>query len=83
MTAPTPTASALFVSVSVRPPHLMPGESGDGSAWGWTSQNGSPIYGPVPVTAWTTSNPSVARVDAAVYPESEVVFVDCAMEAGS
>ena len=64
-TAPTPTVSLLLVSVSVRPPHLMPGEAGDGSAFGWTSQNGSPIYGPVPVTTWTTSNSSVARIDTA------------------
>lgn len=32
---------------------------------GWTSANGSPIYGPVTVSVWATSNPSVATVSSA------------------
>lgn len=59
------TSSVSFLFVSVLPPDLLPGESGDASAWGWTSANGSPIYGPVTVSVWATSNPSVATVSSA------------------
>ncbi len=64
-TAPTSTSSVSFLSVSLVPPDLLPGESVDASAWGWTRPNGNPIYGPVTVSAWTTSNPSVATVSSA------------------
>jgi len=64
-TTPSPSGTPSLVSVTVVPPQLRPGDSGNASAWGWTTQNNSPIYGPLAVTGWATSHPAIAAVDSA------------------
>jgi len=64
-TPSSPVSQPSFASVNVVPPHLLPGEAGSASAWGWTTQNNGPIYGPLPVSRWATSDTSVATVDTA------------------
>lgn len=69
-TPSSPTSSSPFnnpslASVSISPPHLLPGETGNASAIGWTTGNNGPIYGPLPVSRWATSDTRVATVDTA------------------
>jgi hypothetical protein len=61
-TAPSTSSSYTFVTASVTPSLLPPGDTASASVWGWTSKSGSPIYGPVPNARWASSNPSVASV---------------------
>lgn len=64
--SPTPTSpfgGPSLASVSVIPPTLLPGETGSASASGWTSGSNGSIYGPLPVSRWTTSDARVATVD--------------------
>lgn len=64
-TASSPISAPSLVSVTVNPPHLLPGDAGSASVLGWTIQNNNQIYGPLSVSRWTTSNASVATVDTA------------------
>lgn len=64
-TAPTaPSNQGIFslVVASVTPGVLPVGETGFASVSGWTTQNGSRIYGNIPVTRWTSANTAVATV---------------------
>lgn len=64
-TAPTtPSSQGIFslVVASVTPGVLPVGETGFASVSGWTTQNGSPVYGNIPVTRWTSANAAVATV---------------------
>lgn len=60
-TAPNTVLSGL-IGASVTPLVVQPGETAVASVTGWTTPNGSPIYGQIPVTRWTSSNTSVATV---------------------
>lgn len=69
-TPSSPTPSSLIggpslVSVTVVPPSLLPGETGSASAVGWSTRNNSSIYGPLPVSRWTSSDTRVATIDSA------------------
>jgi hypothetical protein len=64
-TAPTtsrPSVVYLFPTASVNPAVLAVGDTGVASVWAWTTSNGTPIYGPIPVTRWTSSSTAVATV---------------------
>lgn len=62
-TTPTATNSLLAPAASVSPSQLLVGDSALASVSGWSTVNGQLLYGPVPVTAWTSVNPAVAIVD--------------------
>ena len=64
-TSPTRSPAYTQVTASVNPPLLSAGDSALASINGQTRQGRRSTFGPVPVTHWTTSNPSVATVTAA------------------
>jgi hypothetical protein len=64
-TSPTTSPAYTQVTASVNPPLLSAGDSALASINGRTRQGRRSTFGPVPITHWTTSNPSVATVTAA------------------
>lgn len=61
-TLPSTSGNFSLVAASVTPDVLPVGDTAFASVSGWTTQNGAPIFGSIPVTRWTSSNPSVATV---------------------
>jgi len=63
----TPTATTSLVTYSavtaeVNPSVLPTGDSAIASVRGWTTKDHTPIFGPIPVKAWSSSNTSVATI---------------------
>lgn len=63
-TAPSTARSTVyaFLSAGVNPAVLAVGETGLASVTGWTIDANERIYGPIPVSRWTSSNTAVATV---------------------
>ncbi len=63
--APTPATTTVTYSLLTAAvvPQVMPvGDSGSASVSGWKVINGTRIFGPVTVTAWSSSNTAVATI---------------------